>query len=207
LTASGWDRFAPSYGRQAFLERNAIRTLLALLAPRPEELLLDVGSGPASLLALLAKRPGPPREVVGVDSSAAMLAHAPALPAGWRLECADAMSLPFEDASFDVVTASYLLHVLGSHERAAAIGEIARVLKPGGRLGTITIAPPRHPVAQALTAPLQSLAERSEGRLRGLRSLDPSRELETAGLAETYRRRNLRGYPSLSLVAVKDLSR
>lgn len=198
-----WDEMAASYGRQLWLERRALRLLLELLEPRSHERLLDVATGPAPFLAELALRPDRPVEAVGIDSSPAMLERAPELPAGWRLEVADATALPFDDGSFDFVTASYLLHVMDPAERRTAIAEIARVLRPGGRIGTITVAPPRNPVTRALTAPLRAAAERSNGRLRGMRSHDPAPELAAAGLAEANRRTTLAGYPSLVVTGVK----
>jgi ubiquinone/menaquinone biosynthesis C-methylase UbiE len=205
MPSAAWDLYAPSYDRQLFLERRALNTLLDLIALRPGERMLDVGTGPAPLLAELAKREGARKamRVVGLDSSAEMLARAPELPGGWELVEGDAARLPFTDASFDVVTAGYLLHILDPPEREAAIGEIARVLRSGGRAGVVTVAPPRGRLAHAATAPLRARAARSEGRLRGMRPLDPGLELGVAGLAETRRERTLLGYPSLCLTAVK----
>lgn len=192
-----WDELARSYRRQVWLERAALRALLELLEIGPRERLLDVATGPAVLLEELTRRAAPPAIAVGIDSSAEMLARAPGLPDGWRLRVADARELPFEADGFDVATASYLLHVLGADERGRVITELSRVLRPGGRLGTITIAPPRGPIATWLSAPIRAAARRSEGRLAGLRPLDPARELAAAGFRELARRRTAWGYPSL----------
>jgi demethylmenaquinone methyltransferase/2-methoxy-6-polyprenyl-1,4-benzoquinol methylase len=156
------------------------------------------------LLAELACAPSPPRRVWGIDSSPEMLALAPELPGGWRLDVADATELPFADDSFDLVTASYLLHLLCANDRRRVIEEIRRVLRPTGRLGTITVAPPRGRLSAALTAPVRIAARRSRGRLAGLRSLDPAPELAAAGFPELARRRTVRGYPSLCVVAGRD---
>lgn len=201
MTGPDWDALAPSYDRQLWLERRALRTLLALLSPARDEDLLDVGTGTGALLAELAGRRTRPACAIGIDSSAAMVARAPALPGGWRLERGDARALPYPDASFDCVTAAYLLHVLDAEARRGVIAEIARVVRPRGRVATVTIAPPAGPVAQVLTAPLRAAARRSRGRLAGLRPLDPAPELAAAGLAERTRRRTLAGYPSLCIVA------
>lgn len=202
---AGWDGVASIYRRQIWLEGRALQTLLELLDPRPDQRLLDLATGPAVLLAALARSPHRPREAVGVDSSPEMLARAPQLPAGWELQTADATELPFDEDSFDVVSASYLLHVLRPPDRRAAIAEIARVLRPGGRLGSITIAPPRSALMRVLTKPIRAAAERSDVRFAGLRPLDPSAELRQAGLHERARKRSLLGYPSLCLVAMAEL--
>jgi len=138
-----WDQLAPAYGRQLWLERSAIRSLLDLLDVRSDERLLDLATGPAPVLAQLARRPTRPADAVGIDSSEAMISRASPLPAAWRLQIADATRLPFADHSFDVLTASFLLHVLAPAKRQAVIAESARVLRLGGRLGVVTIAPPR----------------------------------------------------------------
>lgn len=174
-----------------------------MLAPTASERLLDVGTGPGLLLTALARRHQRPADATGIDSSPEMLARASVLPAGWSLDEADATALPFDEKSFDVVTASYFFHVVEARERGAAIAEIARVLRPGGRLGTITIAPPKSPLTRALAAPISRITASSGERLRGLRQLDPMPELLAQGFLEAARRTSLRGYPSLCIVASK----
>ncbi len=197
-----WDRVAWAYRFQQWLERRPLRRLLEMLDPQPGERMLDIGTGPATLPALLAAR-GParrPEDLVGIDSSASMLERAPRLPEGWTLQQADATRLPFAAGSFDLISAAYLLHVLEPVTRGRVLAEAARVLRPGGRLGLITIAPPRRRWSRLLTAPLRAAAA-SQGALRGLRALDPAGDLGRAGFAEAGRDRVLAGYPSLCLVA------
>ena len=178
-----------------------MRTLNDMLAVGPGERLLDVATGTAAVLADLASRRVRPESAVGVDTSAEMLALAPRLPAGWELEVADATSLPFDDASFDVITASYLLHLLGEAQRHRVIAELHRVLRPGGRLGTITVAPPRGCLTGAIAAPLIAATRRSTGSLASLRPLDPRAELAAAGFEGIDANRTLLGYPSLCVIA------
>lgn len=165
---------------------------------------LDIATGTGALLGELARAPARPRSVVGVDLSSAMLSRVPALPRGWKLVRGDANALPFPDAGFDVVTASYLLHLLDSAQRASVIGEVRRVLAPGGRFGSITIAPPRGAFSRILSAPIRALAERSSGAMAGLRPLDPRRELEQTGLDPVSARRVTLGYPALCVVCERD---
>ncbi|CAN5432421.1 hypothetical protein BH10ACT11_BH10ACT11_03550 [soil metagenome] len=172
-----------------------------MLSIEPSERLLDVATGSAALLDELARRPAPPRQAIGIDSSAEMLALAPDLPFAWQLQLGDATELSYPDHSFDVITASYLLHVVEADQRRRMIAEMARVLRPGGRLGLITISPPRGALAKATLAPVVAAAMRSQGRLAGMRPLDPGPDLCRSGFTGLARRRTLRGYPSLCLVA------
>ncbi len=196
-----WDALAAIYGRQVWLELSSIRNLLDLLDPGPGDRLLDIATGTAALPAELARREGRPGEVIGIDRSEEMLRRAPDLPTGWRLETADATDLPFAADSFDLVTASYLLHLLDRETRSKAIDECLRVLKPGGRIGTITIAPPRRRATSLLTAPVRWAADRYPTHLVGLRPLDPGPELIAGGFSETGRRLSFRGYPALCVTA------
>jgi SAM-dependent methyltransferase len=109
-------------------------------APR----ILDVGTGTGTL-ALRALEQWPGAQVTGVDASDAMLAlaaeaAAARLPAHlvgrFRRHTAVADRLPFEDASFDAAVSSFVLQLVPS--RAAALREIRRVLRPGGRVAWVT---------------------------------------------------------------------
>ncbi len=101
---------------------------------QPGQTLLDVGCGPGTLTADLARRVAPGR-VVGVDRSERVLemAREEAATGGVdnvSFEEGDVMSLPFEDGSFDVVHAHQLLQHL--QDPVAALREMRRVTRPGG---------------------------------------------------------------------------
>ncbi len=70
------------------------QSLLELAAIRPGARVLDLGTGTGALLRRLAARADAPREAVGVDRSASMLAAAWELPNAWRLVCAIARRPP-----------------------------------------------------------------------------------------------------------------
>ena len=98
---------------------------------------LDVGSGAGTDLLLAAQHVGPSGRAIGVDMTADMRERA---RAGAR-QCdlrnvdvleGDATHLPVEDASVDVVMSNGVLNLVPEKDRAFA--EIARVLRPGGRL-------------------------------------------------------------------------
>jgi ubiquinone/menaquinone biosynthesis C-methylase UbiE len=182
------------YDLQLPLERAALAAAVELAAPGESDRLLDVATGTGGLLRELARSKTGPAEVVGVDRSASMLAVAAArgLPPGWRLLPSDADRLPFPDRRFDVVTACYLLHLLDREERVRTLAEIARVVRPAGRVVVVTVES-RRAAARAALARLP--------RRLGLRPLDPSRELRAAGLEPKRARFVQDGWPSLCLLA------
>lgn len=196
-----WDRHAATYNRQLRLERHAVRTALALLAPRPHERLLDAGTGTGEALRQLARGPVRPRAVTAVDFSPGMLARVPPLPGGWTSELADLRELPHPDASFDAAIAAYVLHLLPSHDLAAALSELRRVLLPGGRLVTVTPAVPPDGLARRVAAVLERAAWAAPVRLGGLHALDPRTALAAAGFSVTAARWSLAGYPSLCVLS------
>ena len=108
--------------------------LLEMVSPRPGERVLDLGAGPGFMTLEAARIVGEAGVVVGVDKSAPMLAIAEA-----RCEAqphvsfreADALSLPFEDDDFDAAIISQVYEYVP--DMAAALAELFRVLKPGGR--------------------------------------------------------------------------
>lgn len=91
---------------------------------------LDVATGTGDL-ALEIERRCPAAEVVGADFCPEMLAHARRRGLARTVE-ADALALPFEAGAFDVVTVAFGLRNLA--DREAALREMRRVLRPGGRL-------------------------------------------------------------------------
>jgi ubiquinone/menaquinone biosynthesis C-methylase UbiE len=101
------------------------------------ESVLDVGCGTGTLAIAAKHRVGKLGKAMGVDASPEMIGRAQkkARKAGVEVDfqAAAAESLPFQDATFDVVLSTVMLHHLPENTRAMCIGEIRRVLKPGGR--------------------------------------------------------------------------
>ncbi|WNG93012.1 methyltransferase domain-containing protein [Mycobacterium sp. ITM-2016-00318] len=98
---------------------------------------LDVGSGPGNVTALLARAAGPDGLALGVDISEPMLARAVSTEAGPTVGFlrADAQRLPFRDETFDAATSMAVLQLIPNP--ATTLSEIARVLKPGGRVAVM----------------------------------------------------------------------
>lgn len=106
--------------------------------------ILEVGCGPASLWRDQLARTPPTWRIVLADLSEGMVQDAMTHvghDARFAFVCADIQALPFEDDTFDVVVANHMLyHVPDIH---TALGEVRRLLKPGGRFYAATNGP-RH---------------------------------------------------------------
>lgn len=113
---------------------DVLRRLVELAHPRPDWQALDIGAGAGHTAFALAPHVS---EVIATDLTPAMLAQGEKLQARNGLtnvsfRVADAHDLPFADASFDLVTCRRAAHHFARIERS--IAEMARVLKPGGRI-------------------------------------------------------------------------
>ena len=109
---------------------------------------LDLCCGTGDLALELRARVGSSGRVVGADFSERMLelANEKALERGMpdvTFEWADALELPYSDASFDAVTVGFGVRNLADLD--VGVGEMARVLRPGGRLVILEITQPQKP--------------------------------------------------------------
>jgi ubiquinone/menaquinone biosynthesis methyltransferase len=133
-----FDRIAPRYDLlnrvMTFqVDQAWRRRLLRDLAPRAGETLLDLCAGTMDV-ADLARRRAPGLRVVGADFSFEMLRRG-VEKTGLPASQADAMALPFRAARFDLATVTFGMRNLEAYETGLA--ELARVLRPGGRLGIL----------------------------------------------------------------------
>ena len=148
-----FDRIAGVYDRMngtmtAGLDRRWRERAADRAELRPGERALDVCCGTGDLALELAARVGPDGSVTGCDFSEPMLAIArhkaeAAGAANVGFEWADALALPYEDASFDAVTVGFGVRNFADLEQG--LGELARVLRPGGRLVILEITQPQRP--------------------------------------------------------------
>jgi demethylmenaquinone methyltransferase/2-methoxy-6-polyprenyl-1,4-benzoquinol methylase len=103
---------------------------------------LDLACGTGDFLRVL-ERSG--RRSVGIDMSAGMLAHARTL--GAPLVLGDAAALPFADGAFDGAVSGFALRNFADLD--AVFGELARIVRPGGRIALLDVGEPRHRLVKA----------------------------------------------------------
>jgi len=127
------------------------RALVDAVDPQPGRRVLDVATGTGLVAFALAERGC---EVVGLDQSEDMLAVARERLTGRRglgdrltFVRGEAESLPFSDGGFDALTFTYLLRYVD--DRLGTMRELARVVKPGGRIGMVEFGVPAQPALRA----------------------------------------------------------
>lgn len=142
--------------------------MVAQLDARSTDKVLDVATGTGLVAAALVRRYG--CSVVGLDQSEDMMARASARVAGaadlrGRIELVrgEAEDLPFPDAGFDHLTFTYLLRYV--EDPGAALRELTRVVKPGGRVASLEFMLPPNPVARGLWHGYARLGLPALGRL------------------------------------------
>jgi SAM-dependent methyltransferase len=122
-------------------------------------------------------------------------------PAGWRLQLGDARSLPFDDASFDLVTAAYLLHLLDREGVRSLLLEARRVLAGGGRLVAVTPLASPTLLGRAYAAGATATARLAPWLFSGLRSYNPQPALVSSGFRVVATRTVTKGYRSFCVRA------
>jgi demethylmenaquinone methyltransferase/2-methoxy-6-polyprenyl-1,4-benzoquinol methylase len=134
----------PTYDRYASLlsfgqDPRWRRFLVSRIDAAPSDTVLDVATGTGAVAReLLARKQC---NVVGLDQSPEMLAEARRrLPSSVTLMEGRAEQLPFPDAAFDALTFTYLLRYV--EDPAAVLGELARVVRPGGTIAGLEFAVP-----------------------------------------------------------------
>jgi demethylmenaquinone methyltransferase / 2-methoxy-6-polyprenyl-1,4-benzoquinol methylase len=109
----------------------------------PGSRVLDVATGTGDLALELSRRVAPGGEVVGSDFSEQMLERARAKAPALRFEWGNAMELPYADGEFDAATVGFGARNFSDLDRGLA--EMARVVRPGGRVVVLEITTPTRP--------------------------------------------------------------
>ena len=142
VMAGGWRYYLMEWPLDGLAFGGALRTLrertIALARLQPGERALDVGCGTGTLALMAQRRVGASGYVAGIDPSPQQIAYARAkaarghAPTDFQLGVIE--RLPFPDQSFDVVFSTLMMHHLPAPLKRQGLAEIARVLRPGGRL-------------------------------------------------------------------------
>jgi len=208
VTALKYRQLTPLYDpviRWLFREHTMKSRLVDQVAPRPHENVLDIGCGTGTL-AILLKRAEPAANVVGVDGDPAVVEIARRKTATIGLEIrfdgGMAYDLPYEDASFDAVVASLVLHHLAKRDKEDALREVCRVLRPRGSFHALDFGVPQNGLMRSLarvSGLLEDTEDGVEGRLprmfvaAGLDDVqETSRYMTPLGTIALYRARKLR---------------
>jgi demethylmenaquinone methyltransferase/2-methoxy-6-polyprenyl-1,4-benzoquinol methylase len=147
-----FDRISGIYDRlnsvmTAGLHHEWRRRAADLAAVGPGDRVLDVATGTGDLALELATRVAPRGEVIGSDFSEGMLelARVKAQRAGApvRFESGNALALPYPDDSFDAVTVGF--GARNFSDLRQGLSEMARVVRPGGRVVVLEITTPQRP--------------------------------------------------------------
>jgi len=121
------------------------RVAVRLSGAKAGDAVLDCATGTGDLALAFKRAVGPTGEVIGTDFNADMLSFAPkkAQQAGLevKFEVADAMKLPYENARFTVASISF--GIRNVDDPKVCVGELARVVKPGGRVVVLEFGQPK----------------------------------------------------------------
>lgn len=166
----------------AIFERYA-RDLVGRAAIGPADRILDLGCGTGIVSRVLRERLGGTASITGLDASAPMLFKARSLAPDIDFREGNAMTLPFPDASFDLVLCQQMLQF--TPDRVAALREVRRVLSPGGHLIASTWRPrSEQPFLDALCRVAERHLGPSNDRRWSLDGEELERALVEAGFVE-----------------------
>jgi demethylmenaquinone methyltransferase/2-methoxy-6-polyprenyl-1,4-benzoquinol methylase len=158
---------------------------------QPGDAVIDVACGTGKLAAVLAERVGPFGRVEAVDLSPAMIEHAARAHhdlVQLHFGVANALALPFADDAFEAATIAFGMRNLADFE--AGFRELARVVRPGGRVVCLELSlPPWRPWAAAYHATFRHMAPLAAWLVGGRRD------------AYAYLPASLEGFPAAETLA------
>ncbi len=141
-----YDRLSKFYDfLTAALERKYAEMALERLFVKKGEAVLEIGFGSGHCLRGIAQSVGKSGRAYGIDISTGMLEvtkrklERAQLMDRVELYCGDAASLPYDDNTFDAIFVSFTLELFDTPEIPKVLAEVKRVLKPGGRLGVVSM--------------------------------------------------------------------
>lgn len=191
-----YDRISSVYDALADASEGACRErLLERLAPAPGEHALEVGFGTGHVLETLAEATGSDGRVVGVDVSEGMAGQArqrlgsAGLSERVELRVGAAPPLPFPDAVFDLAVLSFTLELFPAAVVPEILGELRRVLRPGGRLGVVSMARPLEGQHESALSHTYRWLHRHFPHIVDCEPIDAERCVEASGFQIAHRER------------------
>ncbi len=136
-----YGRLAKYYGMFSIFEGRYRNLLISKLKISDADKVLDIGCGTGEGIKTVLKYLNREGAVYGLDISSRMIKKAEDKIKGGRakLVVGDARKMPFEDGRFDIVILSFTLELFKGDDIGKVLGEAARVLKKGGKLGILCL--------------------------------------------------------------------
>ena len=208
-TRSFYDRISRSYDYFAgAFEWKYAKMAVERLSAKEGETVLEIGFGTGHCLKRLAESVGKKGKVYGVDISSGMLEVTRKRLAKAKLmdrvelHCGDAVSLPYGSNTFDAAFMSFTLELFDTPEIPRLLEGVKRVLKPGGRIGVVSISKQNE---KSLLLRLYELAHRKWPKYVDCRPIYLEQSLSDAGYEISKREKiKLFGLPGDIVVAVKE---
>jgi ubiquinone/menaquinone biosynthesis C-methylase UbiE len=202
LVREQFTRTAQIFGDYAVASRvNEAERLARMVNAGPRDRAVDLACGPGTLALRFARHV---RWICGLDLTPAILVRARRSAAAEglaNLEFAigDAQALPFPDDSLDIAVSSYSFHHFP--DPVHAIGETARVVRRGGRVGILDILLPNDPEVSALNNRIEILRDASHTRTLGREEFESAFARHGLRVLETAVEENTRPFDHWMLVA------